>query len=138
MNLMLYEMVYASLKEYIKNHSKVTTTVLKRPNGAKYPMITIQEISNITTSNASRMESYSNVGFEINIFANSTEINGEYQDSMDVARYLQSIVSDYMDYEVKFKRIMCEPTPIVNNDKLYRVTMRYTGNASDYRGCFFK
>lgn len=135
---MLYEMVYASLKDYIQNHSKVSTTVLKRPNGTKYPMVTIQEISNITISNANKMESYSNVGFEINIFANSTEIDGEYQDSMDVARYIQMIVSEYMDYEVGFKRIMCEPTPIVNNDKLYRVTMRYTGNASDYRGRFFK
>lgn len=138
MNLMLYEMVYASLKEYIKTHSKIAVTVLKRPNGTNYPMVTIQEISNTTLSNAGRIESYATIGFEINIFANSLEIDGNYHDSMDVARYLQSVVSDYMDYEVKFKRIMCEPTPIVNNDKLYRITMRYTGNASNYRGCFFK
>lgn len=137
MNLMLYEMVYCSLKDYIKTNSKIGVKVLKRPNGTNYPMVTIQEISNISISNVNRMESYSNVSFEINIFANSMEVDSKLIDSMEVARYLQSIVSDYMDYEVRFKRIMAEPTPIVNNDKLYRITMRYTGNASDYRGCFF-
>lgn len=132
MNLKLYEKVYTGLKQFILDNSELSPHVLKKPSGDLFPKVVVEEISNTSISNAGFMESVSLLGFEINIYAKDIGA----MDSMEVARSLTDLVSRYMDNQMKFKRIMAKPTPNVD-DTIYRITMRYVTQASDYRGHFF-
>lgn len=137
MNIELYEGLFNSLREYIKENSKFQIHVMQKPNSELFPKVIVEEIMNVSAVPTHyRMESLSNITYEINIYAKDAEIDGDFEDSMDIARYIQSIVSDYMEHKIHLKRVFCEPTPNID-DTVYRITMRYTGQASDYRGHFF-
>ncbi|MCR0433204.1 hypothetical protein MKC53_24790, partial [[Clostridium] innocuum] len=75
-------------------------------------------------------------GYEIGIYAKHATINGKAMDAMDIARYLQSVVADYMDYEIHMKRAMTDYKDNIDNS-LYCIIMRYNANGSDYRSRFF-
>lgn len=137
MNIEMYDGLYKSLNEYIKANSKIRATVLRKPNSNIFPKIVIEEIASAARGfNGSYMESYSDITYEINIYTKTQEIDGSIEDSMDIARYLQSLISDFMEYHFRAKRVFCSPTPNID-DTVYRITMRYVTQASDYRGHFF-
>lgn len=137
MNIEMYDGLYNSLNEYINENSKIRVAVLKKPNSNIFPKIVIEEIANAARGfSGSYMESYSDITYEINVYAKTQEVDGIVEDSMDIARYLQSLISEFMEYHFRAKRVFCSPTPNID-DNVYRITMRYTTQASDYRGHFF-
>lgn len=136
MNQEYFDIVFQGLKDHIKTHSEIKAKVLDRPNTEIYPKIVVTEITNTSTLNLGRMESYSLLGYEIGIYAKNATINGKAMDAMDIARYLQGVVADYMDYELHMKRAMSDYKDNVDNS-LYCIIMRYNANGSDYRSRFF-
>ena len=136
MNQEYFDIVFQGLKDHIKTHSEIKAKVLDRPNTEIYPKIVVTEITNTSTLNLGRMESYSLLGYEIGIYAKNATINGKAMDAMDIARYLQSVVEDYMDYEIHMIRAMTAYKDNIDNS-LYCIIMRYNANGSDYRSRFF-
>lgn len=137
MNLAVYETLFQLFKQYVNAHSEIPIKVLKKPNTQDFPKVVLTEITNIAASNSRYlMESYSVVGYEIDIYAIDLVVDGVSNDSMEVARYIESLVADFMEHEIGLKRVMAQPSPNID-DTIYRITMRYNGNISDYRGHFF-
>ena len=58
-----------------------------------------------------RDRSYSVVGYEIDIYAKDLVVDGVSNDSMEVARYIESLVADFMEHEIGLKRVMAQPSP---------------------------
>lgn len=69
MNQEYFDIVFQGLKDHIKTHSEIKAKVLDRPNTEIYPKIVVTEITNTSTLNLGRMESYSLLGYEIGIYA---------------------------------------------------------------------
>lgn len=136
MNQKYFDIVFQGLNDHIIMHSEIKAKVIDRPNTEIYPKIVVSEITNISTLNLGRMESYSLLGYEIGIYAKNTTINGKAMDAMDIARYLQGVVTDYMDYDLHMKRAMADYKDNIDNS-LYCIIMRYNAKGSDYRSRFF-
>lgn len=136
MNPIYFDIVFASLKKYVEKNSKIKVKVLDRPNTEIYPKIVVSEITNTSLINIDRMESYSLLGYEIGIFAKNATIDGTVMDAKDIARYLQGIVADFMDYEAHMKRAMADYKDAIDNS-LYCIIMRYNTKGCDYRSRFF-
>lgn len=132
MNFKLYDRLYDGLNEHIKKSLNYAVSVQKKPFGDTFPMVVFKEISSTSISNQSFMESYSAYGYEIDIYAKSI---GE-KDGLEIAREICEVCSDLFDHQLKFKRIMCRPTPNIDTT-IDRYTMQYQAKASDYRGRFY-
>ena len=89
MNLAVYETLFQLFKQYVNAHSEIPIKVLKKPNTQDFPKVVLTEITNIAASNSRYlMESYSVVGYEIDIYAKDLVVDGVSNDSMEVARYI--------------------------------------------------
>lgn len=134
MNLHMYDMVYSGLTAFLKQKSKFEIFTYNLPSGdSDYPKVIFQEISNTSIAVS---DPHSLHGFEINIYAKDTGFEGDWITSIEVARYLQGIVDEYLSSVMRFKRVMAMPTPNIDNN-IYRITMQYTAKSSDSRSCFF-
>ncbi len=136
MNQKFFDIVFQGLKNHIAEHSEIKAKVLDRPNTEIYPKIVVTEITNTSTINLGRMESYSLLGYEIGIYAKNATINGKAMDAMDIARYLQGVIADFMDYELHMKRAMADYKDNIDNS-VYCIIMRYNTKGNDYRSRFF-
>lgn len=72
----------------------------------------------------------------VSFYIKNATINGKAIDAMDIARYLQGIVADFMDYELHMKRAMADYKDNIDNS-LYCIIMRYNAKGSDYRSRFY-
>lgn len=131
MNLELYDRLYDSFKRFVLEQSKYNVSVKKKPYGDDYPKVVLQEISTKGISNKQFTDTYSQYGYEINIYAK----NIGSKDSMEIARELSGVVSSFMEGKLHMKLVVCKPSPNID-DTVYRITMRYITSANDYRGHF--
>ena len=73
MNIQVYEDIFAAYKRLMES-TQYQPVVLKKPNGAIYPLITLEMIDNpLDSISTDRNVTYSKPDYEVNIYAPDVE-----------------------------------------------------------------
>lgn len=117
----LYTGLTTSLVAYFPN-LKTSSTYTNSP--ATYPFVSVEEIGDSVYENggdSGDIENFANKDYEINIYT-TTPLPKANADK------IKKVVDDYMK-AIGFTRTTCYPMP-TNDEKLYRIVMRYRGVVS--------
>lgn len=132
MNIQVYEDIFTAYKRLMES-TQYQPVVLKKPNGAIYPLITLEMIDNpLDSISTDRNVTYSKPDYEVNIYAPDVELDGVSIDGVTVAWSIASDTDKFM-IAAGMHRTSCRPTPNIDKD-LYRITMRFNAKQDDYRG----
>ena len=122
------------IDEKLKEQLPFPCVVRGIPTGDDYPLITIEEISNIDTNLLPFSERRSNIGIEINIYTKRLTVDGNTYNERQVANAIRSVIGTAIA-EAGLRRVSDVPTPNVDTT-LYRQTMRFNGGFDIYRNHF--
>ena len=102
--------------------------------GDDYPLITIEETSNIDTNLLPFIERRSKIGIEINIYTKCLTVDGSMYDERQVANAIRSVIGTAIA-EVGLMRVndVIEPN---KDTTIYKQTMRFNGGFDIYRNHF--
>lgn len=89
----------------------------------KYPMVTVQEISNSTRQAIHGEEQYANLGYQINIYAKDACPNSADEICLALAEQIDSELQKTFG----FLRTSMTPLPDDDDDTVIRYAIRYTG-----------
>lgn len=123
-----FDVVYGTLKEYLKNYSVYDPVVKTTPSGDKYPLVVVEEVDNfIKERTAYGNESASMMSIEVNIYADKKAVsNSKTVAGRTIAREIRNHVEAVLGDFYGMSRVSSRPTPNIDTT-LYRYTMRYNG-----------
>lgn len=135
MSIDVYDNIYKALKEDINNKFDYEVYVTKLPLQAtdKFPQIAFTEEDNSLNFGTTKLEeTVSRLSYEVNIYTQDKNINGNMVSRVEIARNLMQEIDFVLSNKYKMRRISCRPTPNIDVN-IYRITMRYQMNFFDNR-----
>lgn len=123
-----FDIVYETLKEYLKNYSVYDPIVKTTPSGSEYPLVVVEEVDNfIKDRTAYGNESTSMMCIEVNVYADKKTVsNTKSVAGRTIAREIRNHVETVLGDFFGMVRVSSRPTPNIDTT-LYRYTMRYNG-----------
>ncbi|MEG0552436.1 MAG: hypothetical protein RR533_02740 [Carnobacterium sp.] len=134
----MYNCVYRTLYETIRLKSKFSPYVKPILTGSDYPIVVIESVENTTLQRLNGgLESISLIGIEINIYTKQMTVGTTTYMAVNVAKEIRNIVDEVCTDMFDMKRVLCKPTPNLDNGAIYRLTMRYNAKQNDNRSSFY-
>ena len=131
MNIEIDDMLFRGLKETLAA-VPLKPAVQRKRTDAQFPMVTFTESDNILLSKLmNSAQTYSQIKFEVNIYAQDLQTEDGMRPALETARQLQQAADAYLT-AMNLRRISAKRIPAAPDQE--QITMEYTARVDDYRG----
>lgn len=131
-----FDTIYLRLKSHLNEHSEYKPKVQTTEVGTIYPKVVVSEIEN-SLIGRTFSDSISLLGIEIKIYAKPMNKGTITYAGRTIAREIRDHVDVVCGDIYGMRRVTCKPTPVIDGEDMYCITMRYNVKQDDNRNRFY-